>query len=230
MAAGTSIFENLQQVREQIKQAADRAGVGFETIRIVAVTKFHKAQAIREACQAGIREFGENYAQEMVEKHDTLNDLHNVEWHFIGHLQSNKVPLVVGRCALIQTVDSLKLAQRIDREAADKHMRQDILIQVRLGHEETKSGTPADRALELAESLSTLTNVRLSGIMGVAPLGVDARPYFAQLRDLYERLPANMRRILSMGMSADYQSAILEGTNMLRIGTALLGNRPVTKN
>lgn len=216
----SEIGDNISLVRERIAEAAERAGRRPEEITLVAVTKKKPAFAVREALAAGILDVGENYVQEAAEKHREIAEGH---WHLLGHLQSNKAKLAVSLFDLIESVDSVKLAQALGRQAAEK--RQDILVQVHLGDEETKTGFAPDGALEAAAEIAAVPNVRLLGLMGIAPSGTDPRPYFQQLKRLFDRLPAENRQVLSLGMSGDFEAAIEEGATSVRVGTAIFGAR-----
>jgi hypothetical protein len=224
-----SIAENLEEIRGRIARAALRAGRRPEEVTLCAVTKTVPPERVREAAEAGIRDLGENYFQEAREKLDALADVEGLRWHFIGHLQSNKARSVVGRFALIHSLDSLSLAAELDRRARAHGVIQPVLIEVRLDEAAAaKSGAPYAEALGLAESVSRLDSLRLDGLMGIPPLGgstEEARPHFARLRALFERLPTENRRTLSMGMTGDFEAAVEEGATLVRIGTALFGSR-----
>jgi pyridoxal phosphate enzyme (YggS family) len=221
-----TIADNIRRVQERIAVAADRCGRDPADITLVVVSKTVSAERIREAVEAGIRDFGENYYQEAREKLDLLPaDLH---WHFIGHLQTNKAKYIVGRFALVQSVDRIELAQELSRRAESRNIVQPVLIEVKLDPTESKTGILPDEALGLAEEIAKLRGLRLKGMMGIPPLagGAEAaRPYFAQLRALFEHLPEEYRRTLSMGMTADFEVAIEEGANLVRVGTAIFGKR-----
>ncbi len=221
----SEIGDNIRRVRDSIAGAADRAGRRAEEITLVAVTKKKPADAVLEAEAAGITDVGENYVQETAEKQGLLrpSQLQAVRWHLLGHLQSNKAKFAVSLFDLIESVDSVKLAQALGRQSTEK--RQDVLVQVHLGDEETKSGFAPDEALDAAAEIAAILNVRLLGLMGIAPGGTDPRPYFRQIKRLFDRLPAENRQILSMGMSSDYEAAIEEGATLVRVGTAIFGAR-----
>lgn len=225
------IKSNLTIVRERIAAAASAAGRREADVAIVAVTKTQPLETVLAAAQAGLTNFGENYAQEAVGKIDACASP-NLGWHFIGALQSNKAKLIVGRCRLIQSVDRMKLATRIDEAARDTGRIADILIEVHLGRESAKSGVEPDDLLPLYESIRSLSGVRVLGLMGMAPLcepdgtRSEPGPYFESLRRLFEQLPEESRSVLSMGMSGDFEAAVSAGSNMVRIGSALFGSRP----
>lgn len=224
------IVRNIERVRERIAQAASRTGRSPDTVRLIAVTKTVDVMQIASAYQAGIRDFGENYLQEAVAKigADPL-DLPDIRWHFIGHLQTNKVKETWGRFALLQSVDSLRLAQEIGKQAQVRGRIADILMEVKLDSGAAKFGIPPEAALDTAALFALIPGIRLCGLMGMAPFSPrpeDARPAFRKLYTLFSQLPPEARRMLSMGMTGDFEVAIEEGATMVRLGTALFGNRP----
>ena len=216
----TEIANNIAQVRERMAGAAARAGRKADEITLVAVTKKKPASAIAEAMAAGVTAVGENYVQEAEEKRRQVTSGH---WHLLGHLQSNKAKLAVSLFDLIQSVDSVKLASAIGRQSEEKP--QAILLQVHLGDEETKTGFAPHVVLEAAAEIATLPNISLQGLMGIAPNGTDPRPYFQELKRLFDALPPANRQVLSMGMSGDFETAIEEGATLVRVGTAIFGAR-----
>ncbi|MBV9852557.1 MAG: YggS family pyridoxal phosphate-dependent enzyme [Armatimonadetes bacterium] len=222
-----SVADNIARVRERIAAAAVRAGRGPEEVTLVAVTKRHPAQAIREALAAGVRDIGESYVQEARMKRDGLapDEREAIRWHLLGHLQSNKARQAVPLFDLIQSVDSLRLAQSLARQAQHLGRTLPVLLQVHLGDEETKFGLPLDAALDAAAQVAALDGLDLQGLMGIAPFGGDPRSHFAAMRRLFERLPPSHRRTLSLGMTGDFETAIEEGATMVRIGTAIFGPR-----
>ncbi len=190
---------------------------------LVAVSKTHPAEAIREAYAAGQRDFGENYAQEWREKADALADLADLRWHFVGSLQTNKVRSLAGRVHLVHAVDREELARELSRRFGQKGAVARVLLEVNTGGEATKGGcTPAD-APALAAAVRALPSVDLRGLMCMPPPEDDPRPHFRLLRELRDRLGLAE---LSMGMSADWEIAIEEGATIVRIGTAIFGARP----
>ena len=217
-----TIAENAAQVREKIAVAAKRAGRSPEDITLVAVSKKQPAEAVAEALAAGLTQFGENYVQEAADKRAQVT---GGAWHLIGHLQSNKARLAVTLFDLIQSVDSLKLAREIGRQAQALGRTQAVLLQVHLGDEDTKTGVPPELALETAAALADIEGLALHGLMGVPPMGVNPRPYFEQARVLFEQIAPPARQTLSLGMSGDYEAAIEEGATLVRVGTALFGAR-----
>jgi len=218
----TVISDNLAQVNERIAQAAGRTGRQLSDITLVAVTKKQPAAAIIEALAAGIADIGENYVQEAADKRDQIA---LGRWHLLGHLQSNKARVAVTLFDLIQSVDSVKLALAIGTQALRTGKTQAILLQVHLGDEETKFGVLPATVASAAAEIAVLPGIALRGLMGIAPFGEDSRPYFRQMRVLFEALPADNRQILSLGMTGDFETAIEEGATMVRIGTAIFGPR-----
>jgi pyridoxal phosphate enzyme (YggS family) len=194
---------------------------------LLAVSKAHPEEAIRRAYAAGLRVFGENYAQELAHKANALSDLEDIRWRFIGHLQRNKIKLVERARASVDTVDSVRLAEAISTRNADSGQPVEILLQVNVGREPQKSGCLPEELPALIDAVRGLRGVDLRGLMTVAPHFEDpmgARPTFAALRELAE---AHGLAELSMGMTHDLEAAVMEGATMVRIGTALFGPRPV---
>ncbi|WP_281185043.1 YggS family pyridoxal phosphate-dependent enzyme [Trichlorobacter lovleyi] len=227
-----SVTGNLAAVQARIQRACTISGRAPSSVRLVAVSKLHPAALVAEAAAAGQTVFGENYVQELVDKAAQL--ARPVEWHMIGHLQSNKVKYLPGIVSMIHTVDRLSLAQEIDRQWRDKQSAAcDILVQVNVSGEATKSGTTATEAVELVRHIAKLPNVRVRGLMTMPPFFDDpeaARPYFRELRLLADRIsseqiPAVEMTELSMGMSGDFEVAIEEGATLVRVGTAIFGGR-----
>jgi len=221
-----SIAENLAKVRERIGRAAERAGREADDVTLIVVTKTVDVPRIREAVAAGATDLGENYVQEALPKWEAIGP--GVRWHFIGHLQRNKAKQAVRIFSTIQSVDSLPLAIEIGRRALDRGAPADVLIEVNLSGEVSKFGVLPEDALHFAEEASAVPGVRLLGLMGMAPFVDDpeeARPYFARLKGLWDKLRPEQRRWLSMGMSQDFETAVEEGSNMVRIGTAVFGPR-----
>jgi len=225
------IPERVRAVRRRIEEAAAACGRDPAEIRLVAVSKTWPPQAVVAAHEAGLGVFGENYVQEARDKIAALAAL-PLRWHLIGHLQTNKAKFAVRLFDLIHTLDSVRLAREIDRLAARLPKVQDVLIQVSLAGEETKSGaSPAEVPALLAEA-SRLSHLRVLGLMTIPPYFDDperARPYFARLRALRDRLEEESGIALpelSMGMTGDFEAAIAEGATLVRIGTAIFGNRP----
>jgi PLP dependent protein len=211
----------LEAVRERVVRAAERVGRDPAQILLLAVTKVFPAAAIREAYGLGLREFGENYVQEFEGKAPEVRDLAGARFHLIGHLQSNKSRRAVELFDVIQTVDSPKLARRLNEDA--KGM--EVMLEVKLAGEEAKSGAAPGELAELVAAVRRCANLRLRGLMTMPPWSEDAeksRPYFRRLRELAERHELTE---LSMGMSNDFEVAIEEGATCVRVGTALFGKR-----
>jgi hypothetical protein len=229
-----SIPENIASIRDRIAAAACRAGRQPEDIALMAVSKTFPAERIREAYDAGLRMFGENRVQEFAGKANALRDLHSAEWHLIGHLQTNKTTKAVELFAAVDSVDSLRLAQKLNASAQQLGKKLKVLIEINVGGEAAKSGV-APESLELEELLSAapeLEHLEFRGLMTIPPFNDDpreARPYFRKLRDLRDqiarRLPGFNMRELSMGMSHDFEVAIEEGSTCVRVGTAIFGER-----
>lgn len=224
--------EQIKTIRERIRSAALEAGRRPETVRLVAVSKTVPADRVREAVQAGITLLGENYIQEAREKIDALQDM-DVSWHFIGHLQSNKAKYAVRLFDMIHSVDSLKLARELDKQAAKNAKVQDILIQVNTGKEASKSGVYEEEAQALVRQAGRMEHLSVKGLMTLPPYfnaPDKVRPYFRALRELRDRiqaeaLPGVSMDELSMGMTGDFEAAIQEGATLVRIGTAIFGER-----
>ena len=218
----SAIADKLLRLNERIADAAGRAGRRPEEITLVAVTKKQPAAAVAEALTAGAGDIGENYVQEADEKRGQVA---GGRWHLLGHLQGNKARLAVSLFDLIQSVDSARLAQALGRHAQSIGKTQDILLQVHLGDEATKTGMPPDQVRDAAAQIAAVEGIALRGLMGIAPFGVDPRPHFQDLQQLFETLPTDSRQVLSMGMSGDFEAAIEEGATMVRVGTAIFGAR-----
>ena len=218
----TDLRRNLDAVNERIERAAARAGRNRGSILLLAVSKVFPAQAIHEAYSLGLRDFGENNVQEFEGKRAALADLAGARFHFIGHLQSNKAKPAAELFDAIQTVDSEKLARRLDSFAARTI---EVMIEVKLSPEEAKSGAAPEDLPGLIETVRQCPRLRLAGLMTMPPWSEDAessRPYFRRLRELSEALGVSG---LSMGMSHDLETAIEEGSTCVRVGTALFGSR-----
>lgn len=233
-----SIRENYQQVLDQIAGSARRAGRNPAEVRLVVVTKTQPLEIIQAAIEAGIRTFGENYPEEGVMKIQSLPAQSGVEWHMIGHVQSRKARLVADHFALLHSLDSLKLAQRLDRFAAEGNRILPVLLELNVGGEESKSGWDAsdesrwDALFPELSSILDLPNLRVNGLMTMPPLGTDpeeSRRFFQRLRLLRDHLasqfPQAQWRELSMGTSMDYTVAVEEGATLVRVGTAIVGAR-----
>jgi pyridoxal phosphate enzyme (YggS family) len=228
------ISERLAKVRGRIAAAARSAGRDPDSIRLVAVSKTFPIEAIREAYSAGQRDFGENKVQEALQKMAGSADL-PIRWHLLGHLQTNKARKAAPAFAMIQSVHSVELLEKLDRAAEESGHPTELLIQVDLAGEATKFGAPPDQVPRLLEAAAACRAARIVGLMTLPPVPdtpEDARPWFRRLRDLRDEwlasgVPAPMLRELSMGMSGDFEVAIQEGATMVRIGTAVFGSRHV---
>ena len=230
------IQENVAAIRENMAQAARAAGRDPKEILLCAATKMNDAEAVRQAVAAGVDCCGENRVQELMQKLPQ-GAYTGAPVHFIGHLQTNKVKQVVGAVDLIQSVDRLELLQCIQKEAAKQGLVQDILLEVNVGHEESKSGFSLEEASQMAAEMAEYPNVRLRGLMAIPPISQkpgDNCRYFAQMRNLFVDISAKKydnvsMDCLSMGMSDDYADAIAEGSTMIRVGTAIFGPRNYQK-
>lgn len=231
-----SLIENISSIYKRISHAAMRSGRNPEEVTLVAVTKTVDTKRIIEAVNAGLRVFGENRVQEAQRKIHELRSLipeSKIEWHLIGHLQKNKARYAVQLFDLIHSVDSISLAEELDKQAKKINKIQRILIQVKLSEEETKHGVPEEDLIPLVEGIRDLKNLKLEGLMTLPPYFEDVemvRPYFRRLKDIRDRLNSMLIlpspiRDLSMGMSHDFEIAIEEGSTMVRIGTAIFGER-----
>lgn len=224
----TDVAANLRAVQERIARTAERAKRDPASIALVAVSKLHDAEMIRAAYDAGQRRFGENYVQELDGKAMALAGLPELEWHFIGHLQRNKVKQVLRARPVVHTVDSARLADEIaSRAAAGERVR--VLLQVNVAREPQKSGAAPEEIDALVAHVRALASLELVGLMTIPPEGPpeEARPHFRALRELTERFGL---RELSMGMSADLDVAVEEGATLVRVGTAIFGARePVSQ-
>jgi hypothetical protein len=214
-----------------IKEAALKAGRNPEEIRLVAVSKLHPAEAIVELAQAGQLDFGENYAQEALQKQEEVA-CPDIRWHFIGRLQTNKAKYLAGNFSLIHSLDTLKMAQALDKRLKEKGVRQSVLLQINVAGEEQKGGLNPEDGICFAQQIEEIATLDLQGLMCMPPFfqdGEKARPYFAKLKKLAFQLEDALGRKLdqlSMGMSADYIQAIEEGATLVRIGTQIFGQRP----
>ena len=225
------VKENLKEVEEKITAACERAGRDRNEVTLIAVSKTKPMEMIEEAYSAGKRDFGENKAREMKEKHDALPD--DIKWHFIGHLQTNKVKYVVGRATLIHSVDSLHLAEAIEKESEKKNLVSDILIEVNVACEESKFGLKTDEVEKLVRDVAKLPHLRVKGLMTIAPFVENAeenRNIFRELKALSVDIAAKnidniSMDILSMGMTGDYEVAVEEGATLVRVGTGIFGER-----
>lgn len=227
------ISANIDRVRAGIAAACQRAGRRPEEVTLIAVTKTFPASLVREAVRAGCADIGENYVQELLPKHDELSG-EAIRWHFIGHLQSNKVKYIAPWVTMVHAVDNRSLAEELDRRARQHDRVLDILVEVNTTGETSKFGLAPEAVLPFVRSLAGLEAVRIAGLMTIGPFLPDpegSRPMFRQLRELRDQLAglgqANLNPVhLSMGMTGDYEVAVEEGATFIRIGTALFGSRP----
>ena len=226
-----SIKDRVQKLLDNIAEISAGAGIDSDNIHLVAVSKRQPNYKVIEAQDAGIKYFGENKVQEFIEKYDELKL--ESDWHFIGHLQTNKVKYILNKVQLIHSVDSLYLAQKISQVGANKGLETDILLQVNTSREESKFGFTENQLLDDLETISQLSNIKVKGLMTMAPFTEKTQVItqsFALLMKLFRKIDGfNLKNIqmqyLSMGMSNDYEIAIKEGSNMLRIGTLIFGPR-----
>ena len=231
----SGIKENIALVREQIAAAAKRAGRDPSGIRLVAVSKTKPAEAIYEAYKEGLTAFGENYAQELNAKMNSelLSGLDNIEWHMIGHIQTNKIRSLIGKTSLIHSLDSIRLAEAIQKQAEKSTIIVDALLEINVANEKNKYGFSMNEAQKALESIAALGNIRVLGLMTSAPYTDNPesnRMYFRQLNEFFldnrhKKIDNTHMYTLSMGMSGDYEIAIEEGSTLLRIGTRLFGSR-----
>ncbi len=230
-----SMKQKLDEIRIEIDKAAQKSGRKSDDITLIAVSKTYPAKAVEEAISFGCLDFGENKVQELTQKIEEVNK--DVKWHQIGHLQTNKVKYIVGKTELIHSVDSYKLAVEIDKQSKKQSCITNILIEVNVAEEESKHGILVGEVIPFIKEVSKLPNIRIKGLMTVAPYVEDPeenRPIFRRLFDLSvdiqkQKFDNVSSEILSMGMSNDYTVAIEEGATMVRIGTAIFGNRDYTK-
>ncbi|MCI5688378.1 YggS family pyridoxal phosphate-dependent enzyme [Anaerovoracaceae bacterium 42-11] len=226
-----SIKSNIEYIQELKEAAARKSGRTGDDVLLVAVTKLHGADEINEAIDAGITDIGENKVQEIMDKYEKVKP---VRWHLIGHLQTNKVKYIIDKVSMIHSVDSLKLAKEIDKRAAQHDLIMDILVQVNSAEEESKFGITTEETDQLiADIADQCSNIRIKGLMCIAPYEEDpndARAYFAEVKQIYDKYADRPEeridfQYLSMGMTNDFEVAIEEGSNLIRVGTAIFGYR-----
>ncbi len=248
--------ENILDIEQRIQRACDRAGRSRNEVTLIAVSKTMPNEKLVEAYHLGMRNFGENKVQELVQKYEDLSQEfdNDTVWHMIGHLQRNKVKYIVDKATLIHSVDSVRLAEQISLEAAKKNVVCDILIEVNIAEEDTKFGVTLDEVPALLEELQIYKNIRVRGLMAVAPYTDNSeknREYFKKLRQLYvdiksknndnncngsnieetaPRYKLNNFDVLSMGMTGDFEIAIEEGATIIRVGTGIFGERDYSKS
>ena len=225
------LVDNLREVEENIAAACKRANRSCDEVTLIAVSKTKPVSMLEEIYNEGIRDFGENKVQELTDKYAIMNK--DIHWHMIGHLQRNKVKYIVDKVKLIHSVDSVRLAQTIEQEAAKKNVIVDILIEVNVAEEESKFGLKVEEVTAMVEEISKYSHLRIKGLMTIAPYVEDPeenRSVFARLRKLSVDIAAKnidnvSVEILSMGMTNDYEVAIEEGATIVRVGTGIFGER-----
>lgn len=223
--------ENLQKVEERICAACARAGRSRDEVTLIAVSKTKPVPMLQEIYDCGVRDFGENKVQELTEKYEVLPD--DIRWHMIGHLQRNKIKYIIGKTALIHSVDSIRLAEAIESEAAKKDCIVDVLLEVNVAKEESKFGFMPEEVPEIIGQFSSFSHIRVKGLMTIAPYVADPeknRAHFANLKKLSVDIEAKKvnnvtMSIFSMGMTNDYEVAIEEGATVVRVGTGIFGER-----
>ncbi len=229
------IVDNLKEVNEKIAQACERSGRNRDEVTLISVSKTKPVSMLMEAYDAGVRIFGENKVQELVEKYEQMpKDIH---WHMIGHLQRNKVKYIIDKVDLIHSVDTLQLAEEISKQAVKHNVTANILIEINIGDEESKFGIKPDDVFKFVDDVYKMPNVSVKGLMCVAPYTENSeenRKFFKKMYelcvDIKERMGDNNEvNILSMGMTGDYQVAIEEGATMIRVGTGIFGERDYSK-
>lgn len=227
--------DNYDKVVEKIGKVCNEAGRNPDDVTLIAVSKTKPVSMLQEIYDHGCRDFGENKVQELVEKYEVLPK--DIRWHLIGHLQRNKVKYVVDKAALIHSVDSLRLAEEISKEALKKNVEAEILIEVNAAMEESKFGIKVEEAEALVRQIAKLPGIRIRGLMTIAPYvenPEENRQYFAQLRQLSVDISAKnidnvTMDVLSMGMTGDYETAVSEGATLVRVGTGIFGQRHYTE-
>lgn len=225
------VVENYRAVEARVAAACERAGRPREDVTLIAVSKTKPVEMIQELLPIGVVDFGENHAQEVVAKTEVITQ--KLNWHFIGHLQRNKVKYVVGKTCLIHSVSSMRLAEEIQKESVKKDVITNVLIEVNIADEDTKSGISSEEAIGLVKDVAALPNLKIMGLMAIAPpveSPEENRIYFRQMKQLQQeiaamQIPGVTMRELSMGMTGDFEVAIEEGATMVRVGTAIFGER-----
>lgn len=228
------LTQNYDKVEAVIAEACETSNRKREDVTLIAVSKTKPISMLQEIYDHGCRHFGENKVQELVEKYEIMPK--DIKWHMIGHLQRNKVKYIIDKVALIHSVDSLRLAEEISKEAIKKSVEVDILIEVNVAEEETKFGITTDETIELIKQIAVLPSIHIKGLMTIAPYVEDAKEnqrYFAQLKQLSVDISAKnidnvSMGVLSMGMTGDYAVAIAEGATLVRVGTGIFGERQYT--
>ena len=230
------LIKQLNDVKANIQKTCKEQDIPVESVCLIAVSKTKPVSMLEEVYEAGIRDFGENKVQELVDKYELLPK--DIRWHLIGHLQTNKVKYIVDKAALIHGVDSIKLAKEISREAQKKQVEVNILIQVNIANEETKYGFKEEETIERVIEISKMEGIHIKGLMTIAPNVTNSeenRVFFQKMKQLYvdikqKNIDNVSMEVLSMGMTGDYQVAIEEGANCIRVGTAIFGMRDYAKS
>lgn len=226
------IKENIKAVEEQITAVCEKSGRDRKDVTLIAVSKTKPVELLQEAYDCGCRDFGENKVQELMDKYEVLPK--DIRWHMIGHLQRNKVKYIVDKVYMIHSVDSLRLAEEISKEAVKKNVEVQILIEVNVANEDTKFGTTCEEVLSLVKEIAKLPNILIKGLMTIAPYVEDEeenRRYFQKLKKIsVDIMKENVDNVymetLSMGMTGDYRTAVSEGATYVRVGTGIFGVRP----
>lgn len=225
------ISDNIKKIQKNIEKSCQKAGRDPKEVTLIAVSKTKPIPMLEEAYQAGSRDFGENKVQEIMDKHPALPE--DIRWHMIGHLQRNKVKYIVDKVALVHSVDSLRLAEELNRQAGKKQAEIDVLVEVNIAEEESKFGTSRAEAIQLVEEMAKLPHIHVKGLMTIAPFVEDPeenRKYFRQIKELSvditkKNIDNVSMSVLSMGMTNDYMVAVEEGATMVRVGTGIFGER-----
>ena len=229
------IKSNIENVRSRIEQASIKSGRDASDVTLVGVSKRISNDLITEGINSGLNNLGENYAQEFRDKYEILDQDHSkINWHFIGHLQKNKIKYVIGKMGLFHSLDSTGLAEEIDKRATQLDINVDMLIEINCAGEGSKTGIPFEEALALLEHAGKLENITIRGFMTMAPYSKDpedARPYFRKLREFRDTILTDYpaAKELSMGMSGDFEVAVEEGATIVRVGTSIFGERAERK-
>lgn len=226
------IKENIASILEKTSATARRSGRNPEDITVIAVSKTVDAERAREAVEGGLINLGENRVQELVSKHEQLSDL-DVKWHLIGHLQKNKVKYIIDKAVLIHSVENLELANEINKRALQHNIKANVLIELNIGEEESKFGIGEENVYEFVKSMEQFENIKVLGLMTVAPFSEnpeDIRWVFKKMKEIFDKISCmklknTEMKFLSMGMTNDFEIAIEEGANIVRIGTAIFGAR-----
>lgn len=228
------IEENIKNIREQINQACSKVGRNPDDIQLIAVSKTVDCERINESVLKGMTDLGENKVQEIMDKY---NEIHNVYWHMIGHLQTNKVKYIIDKVKLIHSLDRISLAKEINKRAKQHNKVMDVLIQVNVANEDTKFGLACEEVYDFIEKIQPLEYIKVKGLMTIAPFEEnpeDVRKYFKKLKEMFEEIKTkNFSQVemkyISMGMTNDFQVAIEEGSNIIRVGTGIFGRRNYNK-